>query len=209
MGLENPPEKHWINTTAFAERWSLIQFNLYMSTNCSLSAPFLKMLLFPVFRITCTQALCPDRMRSTLTRVYIQTPSYQSPISQKRQHLGGNFQHRSCGFSYILFTITNGMWVTPSALRIFGFDFRQRRNIYQSQYNLDSLKRSLKCSKPLPRHLMLQSPLWHRMIGCFISLAVLAFLWFFQTKKQNVCYMLSINTADLFSPKYWFYALLK
>lgn len=66
----------------------------------------------------------------------VHTPSYQYlqiiPSDQKRQHLGGNFQHHRHGFSYKLFIISNGIWVIPSVLRIFGFDFKQHRNVSAS-----------------------------------------------------------------------------
>lgn len=55
----------------------------------------------------------PDCMRSTFIHIYMLTPSYQYlhkiQSVQKRQHLGGNFQHHRHGFSYILFMISNGM----------------------------------------------------------------------------------------------------
>lgn len=78
----------------------------------------------------------PDCMRRKSISIYTHTPSYQYlqkiPSVQKREHLGGNFQHRRRGFSYILFMISNGMRVTPSVLRTFGFDFKQRKNISTS-----------------------------------------------------------------------------
>lgn len=48
----------------------------------------------------------PDCMRSTFIHIYMHTPSHQYlqkiPLVQKRQHLGGNFQHHRHRFSYIL-----------------------------------------------------------------------------------------------------------
>lgn len=55
----------------------------------------------------------PDCTRSMFMHIYVHTPSYQQleiiPSVQKRQHLGGNFQHHRHRFSYILFIISNGI----------------------------------------------------------------------------------------------------
>lgn len=55
----------------------------------------------------------PDCTRSMFMHIYVYTPSYQQleiiPSVQKRQHLGGNFQHHRHRFSYILFIISNGI----------------------------------------------------------------------------------------------------
>lgn len=78
----------------------------------------------------------PDCMKSTFIHIYMHTPSHQYlqkiPLVQKRQHLGGNFQHHRHRFSYILFMISNGKGVIPTVLRIFGFDFKQHTNISTS-----------------------------------------------------------------------------